>query len=101
MSIRAISLCIDEHQFERSGNLQGMQGSGKIATGEAVEAISDQEVLIPIDGHVLVLTGLKVNGQINGREFHSITPTSAFGIIGWLFQTDLRGSYLDEPIIGK
>lgn len=102
MSVRAISLCIAEYRFERSGELHGMVTNGILRLNDAVEAISGQEVLIPMDnGTVLVLTGLLVNGLINGKEFHSPFPSEAFGIIGWQFQTDIRGGYIGEPIIGK
>ncbi len=102
MSIRAISLCVAEHSFQRSGNLQGMVTGGIIRLNDSVEATSGQEVLIPMDNNtVLVLTGLLVNGLINGKEFHSPYPSQAFGIIGWLFQTDIRRGYIGEPIIGR
>ncbi len=102
MSIRAISLCINEQRFERSGVLRGMVSNGIIRLDESIEALPDQEIVIrQEDGSVLVINGLQVNGQINGKEFHSPFPCQAFGIISWLFQTDIRGDYIGEPIIGR
>lgn len=101
MSIRGTSLCVAEYRFDRYGDLRGMVSHGVVKLNYTIEALPGQEVVVYIDEKVLVLTGMVLNGLINGKEFHSSFPSQAFGIIGWLFQTDIKGGYLGEPIIGR
>lgn len=81
--------------------MQGMVANGILRLNDKIEALPQQEIVIRINENVLVLTGMALNGLINGKEFHSPSPSEAFGIVGWLFQTDIRGGYIGEPIIGK
>lgn len=101
MSIRGTSLSVAEYRFDRSGVLHGMVSHGVVKLNDTIEALPGQEVVVYIDEKVLVLTGMVLNGLINGKEFHASFPSEAFGIIGWLFQTDIKGGYIGEPIIGR
>ena len=65
------------------------------AVAHLVQSLTQKEV------NLSILTGMVLNGLINGKEFHSSFPSEAFGIIGWLFQTDINGGYIGEPIIGR
>lgn len=91
-----------EISFERYGDLQGMLAIGIIETGCHIEILPDQEVYLKRGSKLDLVFGLKFGGGIvNAVEFHSVTPEEAKnGNIGVLYQADIRGGYIGEPIIG-